>query len=235
MSSDDFEFNLADYQLLPEEAQDLYRIKPQKRRRSHRQLELFTQIPNRYLVEGVRALNNKQMAVFCAIFFLARFGDEHIVLTADALRKFGVDDMRVRTITLKRLEEAGLITVDWSIRAAPVVMLTLGRQLLSDDQCYFRGLMADAALAPSGRDDRPKGWWKTDELLPWLQENKPDTPCSWWPKTERQLCQLVRTLKTGRIVRRNGLRWVAQFVPRTKPQSENLQNGDQVNGKSSSS
>jgi hypothetical protein len=212
------EFRVEDLVLTPEAVVELDSVRPKKRRRKPLN-EAFVQIPLRFLAAAVTAVGAKQIAVIAAIFYPPRGEGEKIAITAKFLEKLGVEDSRVRTTVLRRLERAGLISVDWSERASPVVTILMSPTAPDIDIGPFAELMAKAIKARP--PDRRGSWWRPQELLEGAQKWHPDPIPDWWPKTTKELCDLIRAHGLGRVIRHNGKRWAVLKPRKTQPNQPN--------------
>ena len=96
-------------------------VTPSTRRMRPCAVEPFLLMPVRDLVRGAAAFDNRGLLVWIYILHKAKLrGSDAIPLPNTSLKSWGVTpDMKTRA--LRRLEQAGLLRVEWRNRRSPVV------------------------------------------------------------------------------------------------------------------
>jgi hypothetical protein len=113
--------------LPPEMAAELAKAKPKRHNKAPKRTEPFLQIPHKALVAGGRAgAGGRQLLVWLYIHHRV-WADKRNTVTIgnQTLSSWGVT-RRVKYAALRKLEAAGLISVEWRENRNPLVTLAHG-------------------------------------------------------------------------------------------------------------
>lgn len=109
------------FKLPPEIAAELAQAKPKQKTKRQRRTEPFLQIPHKALVTGAEVLGGQHLLVWLYIHHRL-WADKRptVVIGNQTLSAWGVS-RKTKCSALRKLEDAGLVEVEWRERKSPLV------------------------------------------------------------------------------------------------------------------
>jgi hypothetical protein len=160
----------------------------------------FAQAPKPWINDVAKLLGSVgELEVVLEVLFLGRFNDgQRVAVTAAAMRDIGLTPW-VRNQTLRKLEAAGVATIERRSHAGPLVTLLTDRK----PELAWRDALERALIGIVRRTDIC--WWRPVDLLGELE--RPAGYAGEWPTNTRRLRTMLRRLQPDSVVRRGGLGW----------------------------